>query len=151
MSDTQSPPEQDPVLILDSFTAQTSAALAAAVDGLVWAALSVAGQKLRHTAACPRPERGAARELLGTASLHTRYPVPSRAEITHWRLMDDAWARVPEVAARYGIDPVRLTAALDEYVTALLVAGQPHEFDSVPRLLARMKWAAATPVPGAAA
>lgn len=128
---------------LDSFTAGTSAALAAAVDGLVWTALAVAGRKIMQTPLCPRPERLAARELAASAAVHTRHPAESPESVAALRLLADAWVRVPEVSARYGVEPVALTAALDDYVTALLVSGQPHEFDNVPRLLAQMKLVAA--------
>lgn len=124
--------------VLDSFTADTSAALAEAVDGLVWAALGVAGRKLLLTPTVPRPRRTAARELLASATVHTRHPVPAE-NITAHRLLEDAWVRVPAIAARYGQDPLALSTALDEYVRALLVTGAPHEFDNVPRLLAQLK------------
>ena len=124
--------------VLDSFTADTSAALAEAVDGLVWTALAVAGRKMLLTPAVPRPDRGAARELLASATLHTRHPV-ARENIAAHRLLDDAWIRVPVIAARYGQDPLALAAALDEYVSALLVTGSAHEFDNIPRLLAQLK------------
>lgn len=124
--------------VLDSFTADTSAALAEAVDGLVWAALGVAGRKLLLTPAVPRPDRTAARELLASATVHTRHPV-ARENIAAHRLLEDAWIRVPAIAGRYGQDPLALAAALDEYVSALLVTGAPHDFDNVPRLLAQMK------------
>ncbi|AKA61678.1 portal protein [Streptomyces phage YDN12] len=123
---------------LDTFMAGTDAALAEAVDGLVWAALAVAGRKLLLTPAVPRPARGSARELLATATVHTRHPVP-RENITAHRLLDGAWVRVPVIASRYGQDPLALTAALNEYVSALLVTGSAHDFDNVPRLLAQLK------------
>lgn len=151
VSETQAPPAEPGVtsqqdaalaasgLVLDSFTADTTAALAAAVDGLVWTALAVAGRKLMQTPACPRPARAAARDLAASAAVHTKHPVPGREHVIAWRLLEDAWTRVPEVAARYGVDDVRLTAALDDYVSALLLTGQPHVFDNVPRMLAQMK------------
>ncbi|ALY07260.1 portal protein [Streptomyces phage Maih] len=123
---------------LDTFMAGTDAALAEAVDGLVWAALGVAGRKLLLTPAVPRPARGSARELLATATVHTRHPV-ARENIAAHRLLDGAWVRVPVIADRYGQDPLALTAALDEYVSALLVTGAAHDFDNVPRLLAQLK------------
>lgn len=126
-------------MILDSFTAQTSAAVAAAVDGLVWSALAVAGRKLMLTPAVPRSARGTARELVASATVHTVHTVPDDASVARWKLLDGAWARVPEVAQRYGIDPLTLTKALHEYVSALLTTGSVHEFDNVPRLLAQMR------------
>ena len=127
--------------VLDSFTADTSAALAEAVDGLVWAALAVADRKLMLTPIVPRPARAAARDLLPTATVHVKHPVPSENIAAH-RLLDGAWARVPVVAGRYGVEPLALTAALDSYVSALLITGAAHDFDNVPRLLAQMKVAA---------
>lgn len=124
--------------VLDTFMADTSAALAEAVDGLVWAALGVAGRKLLLTPVVPRPARTAARDLLPSATVHTRHPVP-RENIAAHRLLEDAWVRVPDVAARYGQDPLALAAALNEYVSALLVTGAAHDFDNVPRLLAQLK------------
>lgn len=141
VSETEAPPAMPALAataVLDSFTANTSAALAEAVDGLVWAALTVAGRKMLLTPAVPRPDRGAARELLASATLHTRHPVP-RENVKAHRLLEDAWIRVPVIAARYGQDPLALSTALDEYVSALLVTGSAHEFDNVPRLLAQLK------------
>lgn len=144
VSTTEAMPGQPPLsvvsasAILDSFTADTSAALAEAVDGLVWAALMVAGRKLTQTPVVPRADRGPARELTATGRVHVKHPVP-RENIAAYRLLDDAWVRVPDVAGRYGVDPLALTAGLNEYVSALLVTGSPHEFDNVPRLLAQVK------------
>jgi hypothetical protein len=114
-----------------------AAALTAAVDGIVWAAMAAAGQKIMRTPACPRPDRGAARELAASASVHTKHPVSSREDVTAWRLLDGAWARVPEISRRYGVDSSVLTAALDEYATALLITGQSHTYDNVVRMLAQ--------------
>ena len=149
VNETEAPPAEQGVqnvaravasgAVLDSFTAGTDAAVAEAVDGLVWAALAVAGRKMLLTPIVPRPERGAARELLADARLHQRFPVQDPDAIRAYRLLDDAWVRVPSIAARYGLDPVALTAALDGYVSALLATGSEHEFGHVPRLLAQMK------------
>lgn len=114
-----------------------AAALTAAVDGIMWAAMAAAGQKIMRTPACPRPDRGAARELAASASVHTKHPVSSREDVTAWRLLDGAWARVPEISRRYGVDSSVLTAALDEYATALLITGQSHTYDNVVRMLAQ--------------
>jgi hypothetical protein len=114
-----------------------AAALTAAVDGIVWAALAAAGRKIMRTPACPRPDRGAARELATAASVHTKHPVATRDDVAAWRLLDDAWVRVPEISCRYGVDGEALTAALDEYATALLITGQPHTYDHVVRMLAQ--------------
>lgn len=112
-----------------------------AVDGLVWAALTSSGHKQRLTSSVPRPARADAREL-DPAHVHVVHSVGSSEAIDAWRLLDGVWSRVPEVAARHGLDPVTLTAALDKYVRALLVAGQPHVYANVPRLLAQTDLAA---------
>lgn len=124
---------------LDSFTAGTDAALAEAVDGLVWGALGVAGRKMVLTPLVPRPDRGPARKLLATSSVHERFPVGDPGRIGSYHLLEGAWSRVPSVASRYGLDPVALTAALDGYVAALLSTGARHEFEHVPRLLAQLR------------
>lgn len=147
VNETQAPPAESGVVassaVLDSFTAGTDAALAEAVDGLVWGALAVAGRKMVLTPIVPRPARSAARGLLASASVHVEHPLNSGDQVTGFRLLEGAWDRVPAIASRYGVDPLALATALDGYVSALLIAGQPHEFDNVPRLLAQMKVAAA--------
>lgn len=149
VNETQSPPGQGTptqaavaasAAVLDSFTAGTDAALAEAVDGLVWGALAAAGRRIVLTPLVPRPKRGEARNL-SAAYVHLHHQVSDR-DVTAYRLLEGAWDRVPTVSARYGMDAMQLTAALDEYTAALLVTGEPHAFDNVPRLLARMKVAA---------
>ncbi len=124
--------------ILDSFTADTNAALAEAVDGLVWGALTAAGRKMTLTPLVPRPARAAAREQAACGIVHVLHPVHSE-NIQAYKLLDDAWVRVPDVARRYGLDAVDLVAGLDGYVTGLLLTGSRHEFDNVPRLIAQLK------------
>lgn len=126
-------------VVMDSFTAGTDAALAEAIDGLVWGALGTAGRKMVLTPLVPRPDRTAARERLAAADLHIRFPVGDPVKVTAYRLLDGAWDRVPVVAARYGMDPQDLTDALDGYLTGLLVFGVAHEFDHTVRLLAQLK------------
>ncbi|MFC8465990.1 hypothetical protein [Streptomyces sp. NPDC057250] len=107
----------------------TDSALAAA-DGLIWAALSAAGRKLERTPACPRSERGRARSV-DPAQLHTLLTVDA-SQVDQWRLLDGAWARVPEIATRYGLDPDCLTRSLDAYCRELIAAGVVHTYDVVP-------------------
>lgn len=127
--------------VLDTFTADTSAALAEAVDGLVWAALTVAGQRIALTPHVPRPQRAEARPLVAAGSLHTQFAIRDDS-VAGYKLLDGVWSRVPAVAARYGLDSLALTTALNGYVSGLLVSGEPHRFEHVPRLLAQLKVAA---------
>ncbi|MFC4060235.1 hypothetical protein ACFOWE_18175 [Planomonospora corallina] len=103
------------------------AGLVDAADGLIWAALSSAGEKLKRTPACPRSERARAKEMV-PAALHTILTVDV-AQVEQWRLLDGAWTRVPEVAARYGVDADCLTALLDSYCRELIAAGIEHRFE----------------------
>ncbi|MEH0579097.1 MULTISPECIES: hypothetical protein [Streptomyces] len=105
----------------------------AAVDGLIWAALQAAGERLRNKPACPRSERARAREIV-PAELHTVFPV-EQDMVDAWHLLDGAWARVPEVARRYGLDPDCLTSVLDDYARALIAARHPHTYEDTVRVL----------------
>lgn len=141
MVETKTVPANQPGADVVAADAVTAAApgygpLVDAVDGLVWSALTSSGHKQRLTSSVPRPARAEAREL-DPAYVHVVHSVGSGEAIDAWRLLDGAWCRVPEVAARHGLDAVTLTAALDRYVRALLVAGQPHVYANVPRLLAQ--------------
>ncbi|MGC0418397.1 hypothetical protein [Embleya sp. AB8] len=107
-----------------------SEGLLAAADGLIWAALSAAGEKLRRTPACPRSERSRAREV-DAAAVHTLLSV-SVEQVEQWGLLQSAWTRVPEIAARYGLAPDCLTASLDSYCRELVAAGVHHSYDVVP-------------------
>lgn len=119
--ETTAPPDTLPA------SAHLGDGLLAAADGLIWAALSAAGEKLKRTPACPRSQRTRAQDVL-PAVLHTLLPVEA-AQVEQWRLLDGAWARVPEVATRYGLDPDCLTDALDSYCRELIAAGVAHDFD----------------------
>jgi hypothetical protein len=105
----------------------------AAVDGLIWAALQAAGERLRNKPACPRSERARAREIV-PAELHTVFPVEPDM-IDAWHLLDGAWARVPEIARRYGLNPGCLTDVLDDYARALFAARHPHTYEDTARVL----------------
>lgn len=115
--------------------------LLAAADGLIWGALTAAGEKLRKTPACPRSERAAAREI-ESARLHTLLPVDA-SQVDQWRLLDGAWTRAPEIAGRYGLDPECLTASLDSYARELIAAGVEHEYRLVHTVLTSCAGAAA--------
>lgn len=105
-------------------------ALLAAADGLIWSALTAAGDRLTRTPACPRSERARARQIF-PAALHTELRVDP-GQVDQYHLLDGAWVRVPEIATRYGLDPECLTASLDAYARELIAAGIPHDFDVVP-------------------
>lgn len=148
VNETQAPPNQGTpsdttvvasTAVLDSFTAGTDAALAEAIDGLVWGALVVAGRKLTLTPTIPRPARAAARPLAAAGIVHTRFPATSEDHVRSYGLLVDAWVRVPVVAGRYGVNPDALVAALDTYLVSLLTSGEPHTFENTVRLLAQMR------------
>lgn len=114
----------------DPATPTNQAALAAAADGLIWAALAAAGRKLERTPACPRSARAQARSV-EPAHVHTLLSV-STSQVEQWRLLDGAWSRVPEIASRYALDPDCLTSSLDTYCRELIAAGVKHSYDVVP-------------------
>ncbi|MFF4391452.1 hypothetical protein ACFY0G_32385 [Streptomyces sp. NPDC001552] len=115
--------------------------LLAAADGLIWGALTAAGEKLRKTPACPRSERGRSREVV-SARLHTVLSVEA-TQVEQWRLLDGAWTRAPEIAGRYGLDADCLTASLDGYARELIAAGVEHEYRLTPTVLTTCVGAAA--------
>lgn len=122
-------------------TARLGEGLLAAADGLIWGALTAAGEKLRKTPACPRSERAKAREI-DSARLHTLLPVDT-SQVDQWRLLDGAWTRATEIAERYGLDPECLTASLDSYARELIAAGVEHEYRLVSTVLTSCGGAAA--------
>lgn len=119
--------ESEPSTLPASAAPVLPAAVLEAADGLIWNALTAAGEKLRKTPACPRSERSRAREI-EPARLHTVLRVEP-GQVEQWRLLDGAWPRLPEVATRYGLDPECLTAALDTYCRELIAAGIAHSWD----------------------
>lgn len=125
--------EAEPDTLPASAGPALSEGLLAAADGLIWGALTAAGEKLRKTPACPRSERGRVRDI-AAARLHTILPVDA-AQVEQWRLLDGAWGRAPEIAGRYGLDPECLTASLDVYARELIAAGVEHEYRIVPTVL----------------
>lgn len=114
-------------------TTTANEALVAAVDGIVYNALSAAGMRILTKPACPRSERARAREI-NTAAVYQEFPVDAE-QVDAWKLLDGAWARVPEISARYGLDADCLTDALDGYVRGLIAARVPFAYEDVPRLL----------------
>lgn len=127
VDESEAPPETLPA------SAAPSPGLLDAADVLIWSALTAAGKTLRNTPACPRSERARYRDV-DPATLHTLLPVDFDST-TRWRLLDGAWARVPDIARRHQVDPECLTASLDEYVRGLIAAGIDHDYDLVPSVL----------------
>ncbi|MGY5035161.1 hypothetical protein ACWC9U_30815 [Streptomyces sp. 900116325] len=125
--------EAEPATLPASAGVRHGEGLLAAADGLIWGALTAAGEKLRKTPACPRSERGKTRDI-EAARLHTLLPVDS-TQVEQWRLLDGAWTRAGEIAGRYGLDAECLTASLDNYARELIAAGVEHEFSLVPTVL----------------
>lgn len=107
--------------------------LLAAADVLIWAALAAAGRKLKRTPLCPRSQRGQVGEV-EPAALHTHVPVALDA-VEQFHLLEGAWARVPEIADRYGLDSDCLTASLDLYTRELISAGVTHDYELVPSIV----------------
>ncbi|RPK58201.1 hypothetical protein EES44_24350 [Streptomyces sp. ADI96-15] len=137
VDESEAPPDTLPA----AASAGPGPALVAAADGLIWCALTAAGEKLRRTPACPRSERAKARDV-ESARLHTLLPVQAD-QVEQWRLLDGAWHRAPEIAGRYGLDPECLTASLDGYARELIAAGVEHEYRLVPSVLTSCVEAAA--------
>ncbi|WP_327421753.1 hypothetical protein OG763_14530 [Streptomyces sp. NBC_01230] len=125
--------EREPGTLPASAGVRPNEGLLAAADGLIWGALTAAGEKLRKTPACPRSERGKTRDM-EPARLHTLLPVDA-TQVEQWRLLDGAWTRTPEIAERYGLDPECLTASLDNYARELIAAGVEHDYQLMPTVL----------------
>lgn len=104
--------------------------LLVATDLLIWAALSNAGRRMKHTRLCPRSERETLRDVELDA-VHTRVAV-DREGVEQFNLLEGAWVRVPDIAGRYGLDPDCLTASLDMYTRELIAAGVVHEYERLP-------------------
>ncbi|MYR59603.1 hypothetical protein GTY54_26330 [Streptomyces sp. SID625] len=129
VDETQDEPDSLPA----SAAGRVSEGLVAAADGLIWAALSCAGDKLLRTPICPRSERARAREIQA-AALHTELKVEP-GQVEQYRLLEGAWNRVPEIATRYGMNADCLTASLDSYVRELIAAGIVHSYAVVPAVI----------------
>ncbi|WNI20404.1 hypothetical protein [Actinacidiphila sp. ITFR-21] len=126
VDETHNPPAQptDPDPGITAAAAPTDA-LVAAVDGLLWYALSSAGEKLRRTPACPRDRRAEARTIT-PATRHTVYSV-TREDIDSLHLLDGVLDRTPDIATRYGASPECLHATLHAYLRELMAAGVAYD------------------------
>lgn len=117
------PPERQP----DGSEART-AALLAACDGIVYRALERAGAKLRSEVGRKvHAGRSPVIDCDDPALIHTQIDATTYGNLDH--LLDGAWARVPPVAARFGLNATALTECLDAYCRGLLAAGHPHDYD----------------------
>jgi hypothetical protein len=129
--ETTTPPDQPatppnaPPADITAAVACPRESLVAAVDGLLWHALSTAGEKLRRTPACPRDRRAEARAI--TAAIrHTVYPI-TREQVDNLNLLDGVLDRAPDIAARYGASADCLHATLHAYLRELMAAGVPYD------------------------
>jgi hypothetical protein len=109
---------------------RASEGLMAAADGIIVRAMERAGNRLK--ASRPRSERPNL-DKIEAASMHVAVECPAEQMA---RFLDGAWVHVPEVAARYEVDPTDLTAALDHYVRELLAAGVEHAWEQTAAALA---------------
>lgn len=127
VDETNAPPTQSdtPPAAEATAAAGPSEALVAAVDGLLWHALSNAGEKLRRTPACPRDRRAEARTITA-ATRHTVYPI-TREDVDKLNLLDGVLDRAPDIAARYGASPECLHATLHAYLRELMAAGVEYD------------------------
>lgn len=119
------PPDPD-----DERDAVTAAALLEAADALVTRAIERAGARL-VTAARPAFDLRDVPYL----TVHSHVDATSVSDLDS--LLDGAWVRVPEIAARLGVDPDALTATLDAYTRAILATGRPHEHRRLADILHR--------------
>jgi NADP-dependent 3-hydroxy acid dehydrogenase YdfG len=93
----------------------------------VYRALERAGARLRNKAGRHDKLAAAAVACDDVAELHAHLDVTSFASVN--QLLEDAWARVPAIAERYGVDPDALLASLDAYTRGLLVNSELHTID----------------------
>ncbi|MCM1964847.1 hypothetical protein [Streptomyces sp. G1] len=129
--ETTGPPALQPVA--SAAPPVSSDGFLAAADGLIWSALSHAGERLRRTPLCPRSQRAEAAHVQ-PALLHTRYPA-DREQVDDLKLLDGAWARVPEIADRYGVEAECLQDQLHDYCRDLITAAVAHDFTHTRTLL----------------
>lgn len=116
--------------------------LVAAADGLIYQAMQHAGSRLLRTPACPRSGRAAARAG-DLADVHTRLSAPVPVEyLDGYDLLSGAWGRVPEIAARHGVDETCLRLALEAHCRDLLVSGEPHRYEETADVVGRCTLAA---------
>ncbi|WP_328457680.1 hypothetical protein OG780_42980 [Streptomyces sp. NBC_00386] len=112
VDETQETPDPLPA------SAAQNTALLAAVDGLIWTALSLAGKKLAGTPACPRSERGRIHRTV-PAEIHTQVGVDETL-VDQYRLLE---------ARRIGARPPRCARGRQ----VMVLDGGPHADGVGPR------------------
>lgn len=115
-SDSPPPPTQEEAAVR---------ALIAACDGVVFRALERAGARLMATARSERVQwdtNGVPRH-----ELHLHVPVEMGLPSDEF-LIDGSLDRVPEIAARHGVDASALAAALGNYTLRLIRYGMPYDY-----------------------
>lgn len=103
-------------------------AIVAALDGIVHRAMERAGRRVLN-----KMRRGPTNEECPAVRLHTKVKLDSYLPID--TLFEDAWERVPEVAARLDEDADALTVTLDHYVRMLVLTRTEHDWDGLARAL----------------
>ena len=127
-------PEEEPQETPEEIAASASiiAALLAACDQMVVRALERADSRLRNAVS----RKDGTRQASVCEGLPPRRCVSDVSEYAAFdHLLEGAWAQVPLVATRYGIDPDALESVLDAYCRSLLASGIEHDFDRLTSVL----------------
>ena len=103
-----------------------ASALVASMDGVVYRALERAGNRLRSEIGKGVNGGNAAVTAMESSLVHTIVKPKSVAP-----LVAGAFDRVPELAERFDVDPLELTASVDQYTRNLLTTGEGHTVDSL--------------------
>lgn len=110
-----------------------AAALIAACDGIVYRALERSGARLRSSIGRKNGGAGAI-TCDDPTRLHVNYDPTVFDDLD--RLLEGAWVRVPEVAARHAVNADALAATLTAYTRGLLAAQHPHTYERLQMALA---------------
>lgn len=111
----------------------SSSALIEAADGLVYRALERSGARLRSAAGRTNKGGAAAISCPDPTRLHVEVKAGDFAKLDE--LLAGAWERVPQIAARLGVDAETFTQTLDTYCRALLATGHAHDSDRLAEAL----------------
>lgn len=121
---TENAGQSQPTPIRTTTDSPLAASLIASMDGVVYRALERAGNRLRTELG--KGVNGGNASIVGMepAMIHTIIK-PQRVST----LVAGAFDRVPELAARHDVDPLELTAAVDQYTRHLLESSQEHSIE----------------------